>query len=342
MSTFLTESQPVTTLPGEPVPYVIEAGSGRAHELLGEVGRALVGAEESGGAMSVMALDGGRAARPIPLHYHDQEYEFFYVLRGAVQLWADDTSRVLYPGDFGYIPPTTLHAYQLRGHYSTFVGPVVPGGWDRFFDLCGEPFATAAYPAGGPKGPPPFEKFGRAEAEFKMKYRPDAQYAEPTHDAPDDSVPGGQEPFFLRAGEGPRHELAGQLQTLLVGADQTSGTTTMTTVELAKGPGLPSHVHERTYEALMVLEGRLRVTLDGEDHVLTRGDTASIPAGCEHAYAGDGHYTKVLTMSAPGGLEKLIATAGRPTDHHIFAEQRGELDLDALRAAAQELDVAFV
>jgi quercetin 2,3-dioxygenase len=342
MSTFIAESTPVTSLPGEAVPYVIEAGSGRAHELLGEVGRALVGAEESGGAMSVMSLDGGRAGRPITLHYHDTEYEFFYVLRGAVQLWADDESRVLYPGDFGYIPPTTLHAYQLRGHYSTFVGPIVPGGWDRFFDLTGEPFATAAYPAGGPKGPPPFEKFGRAEVEFKMKYRPDAQYAAPRDDAPDDALPAGQEAFFLRAGEGPRHELAGQLQTILVGAGQTSGTTAMTVVEMSKCPGLPAHVHERTHEALMVLEGRLRVTLDGEEHVLTRGDTASIPAGAEHAYAGDGHYTKVLTMSAPGGLEKLIAAAGEPTQQHIFGERRRELDLDAVREAAAELDVSFV
>src|SRR3954447_5692667 len=282
MTTFIAEERPVTTLPGEAVPYVIEAGSGRAHVLLGEVGRALVGAEESGGAMSVMALDGPRAERPIPLHYHDVEYEFFYCLRGAVQLWADDESRVLYPGDFGYIPPGTLHAYQLRGHFSTFVGPVVPGGWDRFFDLTGEPFAGAAFPQ-GPKGPPPFAKFGQAEQQFKMKYRPDAQYAEAVS-APDDSLPDAQRAYFLRSGEGPRHELAGQLQTLLLGAEQSAGQVTMTTVELAKGPGLPTHVHEHGYEALMVVEGRLSVTLDGAEHVLTRGDTASIPAGTEHSY----------------------------------------------------------
>jgi hypothetical protein len=119
--------------------------------------------------MSVMSLDGPKAERPIPLHYHDGEYEFFYVLRGAVQLWADDESRVLYPGDFGYAPPGTLHAY-----------------------------------------------------------------------------------------------------------------------------------------------------------------------------AGDGHYTKVLTMRAPGGLEKLIATAGEATEEHIFSASPGELDLGALRDAAAELDVTFV
>jgi quercetin 2,3-dioxygenase len=339
MSAYLAEQMPVTTLPGEPSPYVIEAGSGRAHVLLGEVGRALVGAEESGGAMSVMALDGPRAERPIPLHYHDVEYEFFYCLRGAIQLWADDENRVLHPGDFGYIPPGTLHAYQLRGHHSTFVGPVVPGGWDRFFDLTGEPYSGAAFPR-GPKGPPPFAKFGRAEVEFKMKYRPDAQYAPAGDGASDDTVPAAREAYFLRAGEGPRHELGGLLQTLLVGSEQSGDTTTMTTVEMSKGPGLPAHVHERTYEALMVVEGALRVTLDGAEHVLHRGDTASIPAGVEHSYAGDGHYTKVLTMSSPGGLERLLATAGTATDEHVFGAADG-FDLDALRAAAAGLDVVL-
>ena len=91
----------------------------------------------------------------------------------------------------------------------------------------------------------------------------------------------------------------------------------------------------------MVIEGRLRITLDGEEHVLTRGDTASIPAGTEHAYSGDGHYTKVLTMSAPGGLERLIAGAGSATEEHVFGVA-GEVDLDALRAAAAELDLVLV
>ena len=51
---------------------------------------------------------------------------------------------------------------------------------------------------------------------------------------------------------------------------------------------------------------------------------------------------KVLAMSAPGGLEKLIALAGAPTDEHIFGAAPGELDHDALREAAAELDVTFV
>ena len=84
------------------------------------------------------------------------------------------------------------------------------------------------------------------------------------------------------------------------------------------------------------------MTLDGEEHVLSRGDTASIPAGVEHSYAGDAHYTKVLTMSAPGGLEQLIANAGSATQEHIAACTAADVDLDALRAAAAELDVVLV
>ena len=97
---------------------------------------------------------------------------------------------------------------------------------------------------------------------------------------------------------------------------------------------------ERTHAALTVLEGRLVLSLDGTEHTLARGDTASIPAGTEHAYRGDGHHTKVLTMSAPGGLEKLIASAGEPTSEHVFGTA-GPVDLDALRSASAGLDVSF-
>ena len=340
MTTVIAEQQPVTTLPGEPVPYGIEAGSGRAHVLLGEVGRALVGAEESRGAMSVMALDGPRADRPIPLHYHDNEYEFSRPARrrpavgrrrepcpasGRLRLRATRRGpRLPAPG-----PSLNVRRAGRAGRLGPLLRPDRRTVHDRRFPDRAE-------------GPPPFERFARAEVEFKMKYRPDLEYTEAREDAADDAVPDAQQPFFLRSGEGPRHELAGQLQTLIVGAPQTSGTTTMTTVEMPKGPGLPSHVHERTYESLMVLEGRLRLTLDGDEHVLTRGDTASIPAGTAHAYAGDGHYTKVLTMSAPGGLEALIARAGQPTEEHIFSAAPATVDLAALRAAADGLDVSFV
>ena len=40
---------PLRELPGAPVPYYLADGDGRAHLLLGQVGRTLAGKEESGG-----------------------------------------------------------------------------------------------------------------------------------------------------------------------------------------------------------------------------------------------------------------------------------------------------
>jgi hypothetical protein len=45
-------------------------------------------------------------------------------------------------------------------------------------------------------------------------------------------------------------------------------------------------------------------------------------------------------MSAPGGLERLIAAVGSATEEHVFAPG-GAVDLDALREAARELDVVL-
>jgi len=65
---------PVRELPGEPVPYYLADGDGRAHLLLGQVGRALAGTEETAGAMSVMTAV-GPAGGPIPMHRHEKEHD---------------------------------------------------------------------------------------------------------------------------------------------------------------------------------------------------------------------------------------------------------------------------
>jgi quercetin 2,3-dioxygenase len=338
----IAQSRPRTELPGEAVPYVLPAGTGRAHLLISDVGRALVGAEESNGRMSVMSNVGARAPRPIPLHFHELEYEYFYCFDGLLQLWADGESRLLVPGDFGFIPPGTIHAYQQLRNGSAFVGPITPGGWDRFFDLTGDPFPGGAY-APPPYPPPPFEKFGRAEQEFRMKYRPDLEYAPATLDAPDDTLPGERRPYFLKRSEGERHLLGGMLQTALCRAQETDGTMAITTVELPMGAGLPLHVHASTHEVLIVVEGRLRVTLDGAEHLVTRGDTVNVPPGTAHRYVSESHHAKVLSMSAPGGLERLFAVAGEATQAPIFpVEPDLRIDLDRLRAAVAELDVTLV
>lgn len=327
-------------LPGSATPYVLRHGGGRAFLLIDQVGRCLAGAEETNGAMAMMTLE-GPAGRPIPLHFHNEEHEFFYCHRGPIQLWLNDESRILQRGDFGYVPPKAIHAYALHGNHAGFIGPITPGGWERFFDLTGIPYAGAAPFPVGFRPEIPFAKFGQAEHDFDMTYLPEHPYAEPTTDACDDTLPETGAPYFLRAGEGPRFLFAGGLATILCGAAQTGGQVSMVTLELPRGAGVPAHRHAESTEGIYVLEGALRLTLDGAEHVLGTGDYASIPTGTEHGWRGEAFFTKALVSSVPGGLERLLGRVGEPTELHMFGrEAPAPLSAAALREAADGLDIA--
>lgn len=338
MSFHVESPTPVRELPGEAVPYHLADGDGRANLLLGQVGRALASTEETNGAMSVMTAL-GPAGRPIPLHRHEREHDYFFCVRGAIQVWADGESRILHPGDVASVPAGVLHAYQFHGHYCQFMGPIAPSGWDRFFDFCGTPYPGPAYPQVD-NSPPPFAKFGAAEAKFAMKYFPEEPYTEASTGA-DDTLPGTQSAYFLRAGEGPRHVLFGQVAFQVMTGAESGGQLGMTVTEGSRGRSFPAHVHEHTHEAIYVLDGRLRVTADGVEHLLTAGDFVSLPAGVEHAYAMEAHLTRFATMYGSAGLERLHEVAGEVAAERIFPQEADRADRDRLATAVAELDIAL-
>jgi quercetin 2,3-dioxygenase len=328
-------TDPIRELPGTATPYYLADGDGRAHLLLGQVGRTLAGVEETGGRMSVMTAV-GPADRPIPMHYHQREHDYFLCVRGRVQVWADGESRILTPGDVASVPAGILHAYQFHDHFSQFMGPISQAGWDRFFDFTGTPYAGPAYPQMDPS-PPPFAKFGAAEGKFAMKYVMDAPYTDATT-GPDDTLPGEPKAYFLRAGEGPRHELFGQIAFQVLTGAESGGTLGITITEGPRSPVVPAHAHAVTHEAIFCLDGRMRVTTDGEEHLLTRGDFFSVPAGVEHTYALDGHLTRFVSMYGPAGPERLHELAGVLAKQRIFPERTDPVDEDRLASAADQLD----
>jgi quercetin 2,3-dioxygenase len=174
-----------------------------------------------------------------------------------------------------------------------------------------------------------------------MKYFPEEPYTE-AGSGPDNALPGERKAYFLRAGEGPRHLLFGQVAFQLMTGAESGGRLGMTVTEGPRGAAIPTHVHTQTYEAIYCLDGRLRVNAEGEEHLLTRGDFMSIPAGVEHTFAMEAHLTRFATMYGPAGLERLHEVAGAAAEQPIFPERAEPVDRDRLAAAAAELDIAFV
>ena len=99
---------------------------------------------------------------------------------------------------------------------------------------------------------------------------------------------------------------------------ESGGALGMTVTEGPRGPAVPAHVHERTYEAIYCLDGRLLMTVEGEEHLLTRGDFVGVPAGAEHTYAMDAHLTRFASMYGPAGVERLHEVAGEIAEQRIF------------------------
>jgi len=67
--------------------------------------------------------------------------------------------RLLRPGDFGYVPAGTLHAYRAEGDYAKSLG-ISTGGFERFFQALGT--LTEARREPGPFYLPSPEQMGEA------------------------------------------------------------------------------------------------------------------------------------------------------------------------------------
>jgi quercetin 2,3-dioxygenase len=172
-------TQPQTTpapgtgsLPGEPKPYFLEAGEGKRFALLGQMFTFLARNEETDGTLGINLTE-GPAGPPIPVHYHEQIREFFYVIDGKVRVWLDDQKgnrevRLMHGGDFVWIPEMCIHAFQFEGHYSHMLAASMPGGFERLFETTAEPYAFTALAE--PQPAPPREAWERAQSLHDVIY----------------------------------------------------------------------------------------------------------------------------------------------------------------------------
>jgi quercetin dioxygenase-like cupin family protein len=79
---------------------------------------------------------------------------------------------------------------------------------------------------------------------------------------------------------------------------------------LASYPGdqAPPHIHHRSDEAFIVLDGQLEVLVGNERRVLTAGQSALIPAGTVHTFATHGAgSTRVVAVMTPEIAELILA-----------------------------------
>jgi quercetin dioxygenase-like cupin family protein len=103
-------------------------------QVLSDQLRLLLRSADSPSQMSAMVVDvppGGF----VPPHRHAREEEGYFVLEGLLALTIADQTRTLSAGDFGHVPPRTVHAYANPGPAPVrFLAWTVGGPIDQFFE----------------------------------------------------------------------------------------------------------------------------------------------------------------------------------------------------------------
>jgi quercetin dioxygenase-like cupin family protein len=99
----------------------------------------------------------------------------------------------------------------------------------------------------------------------------------------------------------------------------------------------PTHFHPAQSEHFEVLEGELRVSIDGSERLLTRGDVLDIPRGAVHAMAATSDGTRAKWQIRPALRTKQFFAA------MDSSQRRGGLLLDTIsvvRSHKEEIRLA--
>lgn len=227
-------------------------------------------------------------------HVHRLHADCFYVLDGALTLSLRDGDRVVGPGTFALVPPNVVHTFSNPGPGEVwFLNLHVPGmGFDRYLlGTLAEPFDQHPPPEGG-------------EADGG----------------------GGPATALVRTAETDAVAVGGVRVGFLAGADETLGAVGLVEYTAPPAfPGPPPHLHERTWDAYYVLDGRLAMRVGDDDLELGPGDVAVATPGTVHGFrnATDSP-VRFLDLHAPGGFERyfreVAAAAGDgPPDPAVIA-----------------------
>lgn len=79
------------------------------------------------------------------------------------------------------------------------------------------------------------------------------------------------------------------------------------------GESPPLHIHRNEDEVFHILEGKMRIRIDGKESIAHAGDTVLAPKGIPHSFrveSRDG--ARCLTITSGGDFENMIREMGRP------------------------------
>jgi quercetin dioxygenase-like cupin family protein len=147
-------------------PIALGAGEGEALWFLGSLVTIKASRDTTGGAVAVLEHRSPRGAGS-PLHVHNNEDEWFYVLDGELTFWVGGEVVVAPAGAFMYGPRGIPHTFIVSSDEARFVLVTQPAGFEDFVRTVGEPAGALELPPPATE-PPDVEALTRVAASFGL------------------------------------------------------------------------------------------------------------------------------------------------------------------------------
>lgn len=143
-------------------------------------------------------------------------------------------------------------------------------------------------------------------------------------------------PIVLADQEGELLWFNRDLLVLKATSEQTNGAFVLFEEQSQRGKATPLHLHPNEDETFYVLEGEVRVHIDGIEHVGAPGSFVAIPRGVPHAFTVTSATARVLTMLIPGSpaAEAFFRDAGEPAPERKLPPP-GPPDIERIQVAAE-------
>lgn len=145
-------------------PYWVGDEDGEAYLALGGLYTYKAVADQVGGDYTAIEVKAG-TGMAIPVHYHDDETEAFYVADGAITLMVGNEEVMARPGSFIFVPPGIEHAFRFESKGTMLLLFTRGQGHEGLFRTIGEPAPQRIVP-GLPEEFPDPEDMAKAAANF--------------------------------------------------------------------------------------------------------------------------------------------------------------------------------
>ena len=112
-------------------------------------------------------------------------------------------------------------------------------------------------------------------------------------------------------GEGERLWFLGTLATIKVPGEATDGRLSLIEFLFPQHASPPLHTHPQD-ESYFVLEGQLTIQAGERRFELEPGAAAAVPTGVPHTFRVDSPGARVLVLSTPAGIERMVRDGSVP------------------------------